>query len=299
MNYNKWYENNTKSLKGKLVAVTGATGGIGKELCFHLARLEADLVLLNRSREKTETLINELKKEFGSISVSFVPLDLESIESVDNAVLELESNCPDIFIHNAGAYSIPRHKTSLGIDNVFQINCISPYYLTSRLFQALKENNSRVIVVGSIAHNYSKTDVNDIDFSKRSAASKVYGNAKRRLMLSEYERFKNEREVTLSVCHPGITLTNITAHYPKIIFALIKHPMKLIFMSPKKASLCILKGIFEECAFGEWIGPRFFGIWGLPKRTALKTFEKSESQRVFAETEELLNNRLKNQVGKQ
>ena len=34
----------------------------------------------------------------------------------------------------------------------------------------------------------------------------------------------------IAVTHPGITQTNITAHYPKLIFAVIKNPMKLIFM---------------------------------------------------------------------
>ena len=33
MNIKKWLHINTESLKGKRVAVTGSTGGIGRELC--------------------------------------------------------------------------------------------------------------------------------------------------------------------------------------------------------------------------------------------------------------------------
>ena len=63
---------------------------------------------------------------------------------------------------------------------------------------------------------------------------------------SLFELFRSEKSVTLSVTHPGITFTNITAHYPKLIFAVIKHPMKVIFMKTDKASLSIVKGVFVK-----------------------------------------------------
>ena len=144
------------------------------------------------------------------------------------------------------------------------------------LLPSLKARRGRVVVVGSIAHNYSKTDPESIDFADRKQASKVYGNAKRYLMFSMYDLFSGETDVSVSVTHPGITFTGITAHYPKLIFALIKHPMKIIFMKPRKACLSILKGVFEPCSECEWIGPRFFGVWGLPAKTRLRTVSPEE-----------------------
>lgn len=286
MNEKKWFQKHTESLCGKRVAITGATGGLGVQLCRHLARLDAELILLNRSAEKTERLINQLKAEFPALIARFIPLDLTDISSVNAAVAALETDRPDILVHNAGAYSIPRYKTSLSVDNVFQINALAPYYMTDRLMEGLRERCGRVVVVGSIAHTYSKTDPADFDFSARRAAGKVYGNAKRILMLAMYERFRAETAVSLSVAHPGITLTNITAHYPKLVFALIKHPMKVLFMSPKKAALCIVAGVFAECGYGEWIGPKIAGIWGSPRKTVLHTFDRPEAERVYAGLEE-------------
>ncbi len=285
MNETRWFEKYTEDLSGRSVAITGATGGIGIELCRHLARLHADLILLNRSRKKTESLMARLTAEFPALSVRYIPLDLEDVSSVEAAVLALKAAPPHILIHNAGAYSIPRHKTALGVDNVFQINCLAPYYMTSRLLPELQGMAGRVVVVGSIAHNYSKSDPADMDFSTRRAASRVYGNAKRHLMMAMYERFSEETVVSLSVVHPGITLTNITAHYPKLIFALIKHPMKVLFMSPQKAALCIVKGVFDRCGYGEWIGPRLFDVWGLPRKTTLHTFHAEEARRAYASLE--------------
>lgn len=275
MNYSKWLSINTKSLKGKTVAVTGTTGGLGVELCRFLASLEAKLILLNRNAERSEAQAAALRKEFG-IEVMCIVTDLSDMNSV-RAATEKLCNLPiDVFIHNAGAYSIPRCICTTGYDNVFQINFVSPYFMIKELLPVLRERVGRVVAVGSIAHNYSKYDSKDIDFSGRRKASKVYGNAKRYLMLSLYRLFENESKATLSITHPGISFTGITAHYPKLVFAVIKHPMKIIFMKPKKACLSILKGVFEETKTFQWIGPKIFNVWGTPKKQILKTSNQEE-----------------------
>lgn len=287
MNIKTWIEKNTESISGKTVAVTGTTGGLGREICIYLASLGAKLVLVDRNAKRSESFRDELISKYGACEVSCVGADLEDIESVRLAKERLIEIRPDVFIHNAGAYSIPRHKCSTGYDNVFQINFVSPYYLIRELLPSLRKSGGRVVVVGSIAHNYSKIDVNDVDFSKRKRASLVYGNAKRYLMFSLFELFKSEDKVSLGVTHPGITFTNITSHYPKLIFAIIKHPMKIIFMKPSRAALSILRGVFEPCEYHTWIGPRHFGIWGLPKRKKLLTCSKSESEQIGKNADEI------------
>ncbi|MBQ9807127.1 MAG: SDR family NAD(P)-dependent oxidoreductase [Clostridia bacterium] len=275
MSIQAWLKRNTVSLKGKRIAVTGSTGGLGMPLCGYLASLGASLVLLDRNAERSLEHKRRLEEEHG-IDVTCISLDLEDLCAAKNAVKRLLELEIDAFFHNAGAYSIPRHSCASGYDNVFQINFATPYYMIRELLPMLAEREGQVVVVGSIAHNYSKIDVDDIDFHTRGAASKVYGNAKRYLMLSLYELMKTQRGVKLSVVHPGITFTNITAHYPKPIFLLIKHPMKLIFMKPKKAALSLLLGVFEHTEAGEWIGPNRFGVWGYPKKKRLRTFQAEE-----------------------
>jgi NAD(P)-dependent dehydrogenase (short-subunit alcohol dehydrogenase family) len=282
----KWLGRNTSSLVGKTVAVTGTTGGIGRELCRELAGLGASLILMDRCAARSEAFRDELTRVFG-VSVKCIGVELENIDSVRAACEGLRDEPVDVFIHNAGAYSIPRHKCTTGLDNVYQINFASPYYIIRELWPQLRRRQGRVVVVGSIAHNYSRADFEDIDFSTRRAASKVYGNAKRYLMFSLYELFAAETDVSLAVTHPGITLTNITAHYPKVIFAVIKHPMKIIFMCPGKACLSILNGVFEACGYHEWIGPRVLDVWGLPRRKRLRTCPSDESRRIGEVAEEI------------
>jgi len=271
MNCKKWLSTNAQSLNGKTVAITGSTGGLGKELCRHLASLGANLVLVDRNSARSNTNREELVSAFKNISVECVGADLSDISSVDNACCTLKKMDIDIFIHNAGAYSIPRYATDIGYDNVFVINFVSVYYMIRELLPTLRQRKGRVVVVGSIAHDYSKIDESDIDFSGVKAASRVYGNAKRYLMFSLFELFRNEPDVSLAITHPGITFTNITSHYPKLIFAIIKHPMKVIFMKPRKAALSILRGVFLKTEYHTWIGPRLFDVWPLPKKKKPRT----------------------------
>jgi len=295
MSVRGYIEKNTKSLSGKTVAVTGTTGGLGRQLCIHLASLGATLILMDRSKARSESFRTELLKKFPDLSVSLLSVDLSDIKSVVRATEELKALKPDVFIHNAGAYSIPRCVLPLGLDNVFTINFAAPYYIIKELLPQLRENGGRAIAVSSIAHDYSKIDEGDVDFKTRKRASKVYGNAKRYLTFALHELFKNERGASLSIVHPGISFTNITAHYPKPIFALIKYPMKLIFMKPKKASLSILRGVFEKTDFCEWIGPRIFDVWGLPKRKKLKTASPEEIAKI-AEIADIIYTKIKSEA---
>lgn len=147
----------------------------------------------------------------------------------------------------------------------------------------MRSRRGRVVMVSSIAHNYAKTDPVDPDFATRRPARLVYGNAKRRLMFALQELFRNEQEVSLSVVHPGITFTNITAHYPPWIFAIIKHPMKWIFMRPRAACLSLLCGVFESTPHHTWIGPRLWDIWGLPAHRRLRTCTAEESAAIASQ----------------
>lgn len=270
-------------LLGKRVAISGSTGGIGRELCFYLAGMGASLVLLDRSKARSTALAEELRACYPDTEIKHIYADLENIDEVKAAADALICENIDYLILNAGAYSIPRHECSSGHDNVFTINFVSPYYIARRLLPTVTANGGRIVAVGSIAHTYSQIDLQDIDFSTRKKASLVYGNAKRHLMYAFFAL--DDRH--LAVAHPGITQTNITAHYPKLIYAIIKYPMRVIFMRPRRACLSILCAMFEECRDTEWIGPRLFDVWGLPKKRALRSCSQDEATTIAERAEKI------------
>jgi len=285
MNINKWIKQNTNDLSRKSAVITGATGGIGKQLCRYLCKLNCNLILACRNKEKTDNFINELKTEFPNIKIDFLQLNLEDFVSVNNAINILQNIKFDYLIHNSGVYNIKRKTTTAGIDNIFQVNFVAPYYITKKLLPNLEKNKAKVIAVGSLAHNYSKIDKNDIEFKTRQKSSKVYGNSKRYLMFSLYELFKNINNSKLSIAHPGVTLTNMTNHYHWSINWLVKIGIKLFFPSVKKATLHLLKAVFDDCSYLEWIGPTIFNVYGKPKKRKLTTCSNEEIQFIFKTAE--------------
>lgn len=288
MSCKKWLAKNAVSLRGKTVAISGSTGGLGKELCSYFCALSANLLLIDRNRARSEALRDSLIARYPQVSVKCLSLDLEDVVAVRKTAEELKREEIDYLFLNAGAYKIPRSKGENGYENVFNINFVSPYILARELLPKIKARGGRVIAVGSVAHNYSRIDADDIDFATRKAPSKIYGNAKRYLMFSLWGLDEYQKEI--SVTHPGITVTNITSHYPKALYAIIKYPMKVIFMSPRKAALSILSGIFTDTEKNEWIGPRLFGVWGLPKKKLLKTCSHEEAKIISTIAKEIYEN---------
>ncbi len=293
MKIKKWLQLNTSSLSGKTIAITGSTGGLGTHLCYYLAYLGANLILLDRNEQKSNLNRKKLISEFPNVKIKCINFDAEDIFSVKQACENLQSKQIDFLILNAGAYKIKRKKSSLGLENVFQINFASPYFLTKQLLPVLSKQNGCVIAVSSIAHNYSKANFKDIDFCNSTSCEKIYGNSKRFLTAALFELFKETDDISLSVTHPGISFTNITAHYPKWLFALIKYPMKFIFPHPRKACLSILFGVFNSTPQNFWIGPKFFNVWGLPKKQKLNTISQAESKQIFIVAEEIYSKMIK------
>ena len=289
MNIQNWLTNNTNDLTGKTIAITGSTGGLANFLVENLARLNANLILINRNKEKTEKQIKYLNKINPNINIEFIKCDLSDFNNLLYATEILKQKQINILYLCAGAYNISRYKTDLGYDNVFQINFVSQYYIAKELLNNIKSVNGKIVAVSSIAHNYSKIDESDVDFSSRKKHSKVYGNAKRFLTYSLMELCTKE-DVNLSIVHPGLTLTEMTNHYPKAINWLVKIFIGLFCPNTKKASLSLIKGVFDSTSYHEWIGPPIFQVYGKPTKTNLKTCPEIESKKIFEIAEKIYEN---------
>ena len=290
MNINKWINKNCKSLDNKTICITGSTGGLSTSFVNVLAKLRANLIFANRNLEKSEIQKQNLIKKYPNIKIQILYLDLFDIEGVKNFCAEIKSYKVDIFIFNAGIYNEQRKFSSIKYNNIFQVNFISPYYIIKQLLPNLTKE-TKLIVVGSIAYNFSKVDFSDIQKLNTKNPNKIYGNSKRFLMYSLL-KLSEENNLNLTIVHPGITLTNMTSHYHKSINWLIKIMEKLMFQKPEKACLSVLAGIFTNTNSGEWIGPSKFNIWGYPKKQKLKNFTSDEATKIYSIAEQIYNEML-------
>ena len=89
--------------KGKVVAITGASSGLGKQMAEGFAKVGADLVLLARRVERLEASAKEWSEKYG-VKVLPVQCDVTKDESILAAVEKVEKefgHC-EVIINDAG-----------------------------------------------------------------------------------------------------------------------------------------------------------------------------------------------------
>ncbi len=92
---------------GLPVLVTGASGSIGREICRALGRLGVPMIMACRSEIRFAGTFGELVKEMPGFNSTFLPIDLNSSESVTEAVNKLKGIPLAGVVNNAG--TMERH----------------------------------------------------------------------------------------------------------------------------------------------------------------------------------------------
>lgn len=145
-----------KYFDNKVIWVTGATSGIGKELCCQLARYGAKLVLSARSLESLEKVRLELPNSELHMSL---PLDLENItESSELVKLVLKKyNTIDIVFNNGGlSQRSEAYETSLEIDRkIMEINYFGNIAIAKAVLPIFRSKKAgQFVVTSSIAGKF-------------------------------------------------------------------------------------------------------------------------------------------------
>ncbi|WP_192350080.1 SDR family oxidoreductase [Algoriphagus sp. Y33] len=91
-----------ENIKGKVIAITGASSGIGEAIARHLSSLGAKVALGARRVDKLEAIANDILKNGGE--AVYKELDVTKSEDVKDFVkfVITEFDTVDVFINNAG-----------------------------------------------------------------------------------------------------------------------------------------------------------------------------------------------------
>jgi short-subunit dehydrogenase len=83
--------------------ITGASGGIGKELADVFAANGFDLVIIARNREALETMKKDIENRHNR-KVLLIPKDLTEPDAIDSVkeILDSDHIFPDVLVNNAG-----------------------------------------------------------------------------------------------------------------------------------------------------------------------------------------------------
>lgn len=204
------------SLSGKTVIITGANSGIGLEAAKVLTGKGMSLVLAVRNKTKGNAARNEILRLHPEANVEIRSLDvadLSSVKSFAEGILR-DFSALDVLINNAGVMIPPYSKTKDGFEMQFGSNHLGHFALTAQLLPLLLQTpKSRIVTIGSLAHNRGAINFDNLDGSQGYRAKKFYNQSKLANMLFALEldrRLKKHGAETISVvCHPGVSGTNI------------------------------------------------------------------------------------------
>ncbi|NMC34225.1 MAG: SDR family oxidoreductase [Veillonellaceae bacterium] len=137
-------------LKGKLIIVTGATGGIGRELVKVLDTENAKLVLIAKEEKKLKNILKTLRGQENSYFVS----DFSKQEDVIRLSGAIKTKCKsiDILINLAGigVYKPLETVTLEDWNNSLNVGLNAPFILIKELIKLLGKNtDSLVLNIGS------------------------------------------------------------------------------------------------------------------------------------------------------
>ncbi|CTQ53581.1 NADP-dependent 3-hydroxy acid dehydrogenase YdfG [Roseibium album] len=217
---NGWTPERLGNLDNKTYLITGANAGAGFQAARTLLKKNAKVVMLNRSVEKSQGAVAELKKEFGSdANVSFVRMDLASLASVREAAAEILKTVTriDALICNAAIAQVPTRKLTVdGFESQLGTNHYGHFLLCGLLFERIEASKGRVVVVASLGYNMGLKTIkfDDINWDKGYGPNTAYSQSKLAQMMFAYELQEKlasagRADVEVNVCHPGSSATSL------------------------------------------------------------------------------------------
>jgi len=202
-------------MKDKIILITGANSGIGKETTRALAKKGATIIMAFRHLEKAEPVGEMIQRESKNPNIKVIKLDLASLESVRSFTQEFKPRYQqlNVLINNAGVFCMKREETEEGFELTMGVNHLGHFLLTHELLPLLKKTpEARIINLSSDAHSSADLDLEDLHFKRRKYSGiKAYGASRLATVFFTQElaeRLK-EKDITANSLHPGHVDTNM------------------------------------------------------------------------------------------
>ena len=145
------------NFKNKIVLITGASSGIGRETAIEFAKLGANLILVARRKDKLEQIEDELKKY--NVSILACQCDIskkDQVKELSETVLEKFSSV-DILVNNAG-FAIYGSVSDLSINDIesqMETNYFGMVYCIKNFLPSmLKKKSGHIVNVASVAASF-------------------------------------------------------------------------------------------------------------------------------------------------
>ncbi|KAG1871923.1 NAD(P)-binding protein [Suillus tomentosus] len=240
----KFHASDVPDMSGKVVLVTGANSGIGKETARVLLTKNAKVYVACRDKAKGENAIRDLKESTGK-EACFLQLNLANLKSIKASGEEFLQREPvlHVLFNNAGVMAPPIEMlTDDGYDLQFGTNVLGHFYFTKIVMPALlagatrsPDGTARIVNTASNAHWFGSLDYNtfkDSPARKQKSVKNLYGQSKMGniLFAAEVAKRYGNRGIVSTALNPGGIKTELGRYhgsFSKTISSIIFHDVSL------------------------------------------------------------------------
>lgn len=191
-----------QNIKGKVVAITGASSGIGRAIALELAKNGAKLILGARRTEQLQQLVEEIKSKGGF--ANFTPIDVKNkadlVRLVNTAVEQYGKL--DVIVNNAGVSQLSRidELDIEGWEEMIDINLKGVLYGMAAAVSVFRQQQS-----GHIVNIISTSGIKIVPLQGVYAGTK---NAIR--TIAEAFRQESNGNIRITGISPGIVKTDFS-----------------------------------------------------------------------------------------
>jgi len=227
-----------QNLKGKVVAITGASAGIGKAIAIKLAENGVKLVLGARNTEQLENIVDEIKNNNGdAISLKTDVTQKKDLIHLVNKAVEKYGKL-DVMINNAGIAQLSRidELDVDGWEQMININIKGVLYGMAAAIPVFKQQQS-----GHIVNIISTSGIKIVPTQGIYAGTK---NAVR--TISEAFRQESEGTIRITGISPGVVKTDFANNIKnKDMKMVIQQNMEQLAISPEYIANAVIYAISQ------------------------------------------------------
>jgi retinol dehydrogenase 14 len=231
----------TLPMTGKVVLITGGTGGIGKATAIGLATLGARVGIVGRDLARAESAAADLRAASGNPAVDAFAADMTSQAEVRRLAVAVLGAYPQlhVLVNNVGGFWAHRHPTADGLERTFALNHLAPFLLTNLLLDRLKASApARVVTVSSGAQSMGRIAFDDLQGARNYSGQRAYNQSKLAnvMFTNELARRLEGTGVTANSLHPGVVRSNFGAEDQARWFAIMSPVILPLLKTPAQGA---------------------------------------------------------------
>lgn len=144
----------SKILSNKNCLITGATGGLGREICKMLLEKECNVFLTSTNKSKLKNIEIKLSKKFKNSKIFIQKTDLRKTDQIEKLIdkIKKEMGDVDVIVNCAGIFSSKSiDKTTLNeFEDIFNVNVKAPFLLAKNFVPEMRKRRwGRIVNIGS------------------------------------------------------------------------------------------------------------------------------------------------------